>query len=411
MTRVTAPITTTRRSVRVRGVVQGVGFRPFVHHLAEELGLEGHVGNDTDGVFVEVEGFPEAVDEFERRVRDDVPPLARVECVESTVVDASGVTGAGFRIVESRPGSGVTFVSPDVALCDDCRRELFDPDGPSVSLPVHHVHQLRSAVHDHGPASLRPAQHHDGRFRAVRRLRRGVRRPSRPALPRAAARVPGCGPTLWFEHARRTTMGSDAALAAAQEAIRAGAIVAIKGLGGYHLACAATDDGASRGCGPARGARQAVRGHGSRPRRRAAPRSGRSRRGRRARVARPPDRAARAPDRRARFRARRAGEPSSRGHAALHAGAPPALPGGTGTGHRLDRARRARDDERQPHRRADRVRRRGRASTGCGRSPTGGSSTTGRSTCPVTTRSSASSTSRTRSSCRSADRAATRRCR
>ena len=67
MTRVTAPIATTRRSVRVRGVVQGVGFRPFVHHLAEELGLEGHVGNDTDGVFVEVEGFPEAVDEFERR--------------------------------------------------------------------------------------------------------------------------------------------------------------------------------------------------------------------------------------------------------------------------------------------------------------------------------------------------------
>ena len=89
-----------RHRLRVRGVVQGVGFRPFVHRLALDLGLGGYVGNDTDGVFVEVEGAPAALAEFERRLRNDAPPLARVDTVEATAIGPCAERG--FRIVESR---------------------------------------------------------------------------------------------------------------------------------------------------------------------------------------------------------------------------------------------------------------------------------------------------------------------
>ena len=122
-----------RRRLRVRGVVQGVGFRPFVHRLALEMALAGHVGNDTDGVFVEVEGPPAAIDVFERRLYDEAPPLARVDAIESAPIEPCDEHG--FRIVESRTASGVTFVAPDAAVCDDCVRELFDPSDRRYRYP------------------------------------------------------------------------------------------------------------------------------------------------------------------------------------------------------------------------------------------------------------------------------------
>lgn len=115
-----------RHRIRVAGLVQGVGFRPFVHRLATDLDLAGHVGNDTDGVFVEVEGRAEDVDRFEVRLGAEAPPLARIDGCQVTAISAVGE--ATFRIVESRDGGPAkTWVSPDVAVCDDCLAELFDP--------------------------------------------------------------------------------------------------------------------------------------------------------------------------------------------------------------------------------------------------------------------------------------------
>ena len=114
-----------RRRYTVTGVVQGVGFRPFVHRIAAELALSGFVGNAAGEVFVEVQGDADAVAVFADRLVAQAPPLARIAAVVESARPLGGE--AGFAIVPSRGGAGVTPIPPDVALCADCLRELFDP--------------------------------------------------------------------------------------------------------------------------------------------------------------------------------------------------------------------------------------------------------------------------------------------
>ncbi|MFZ0324582.1 MAG: acylphosphatase, partial [Actinomycetes bacterium] len=118
-----------RRRLRVAGVVQGVGFRPFVHRLGHDLGLSGHVGNDDHGVFVEVEGEPTLLDDFVLRLATEAPPMALVESVDGTVIAPLG--DRSFVIVESVSGgagpSTVALVPPDTASCPDCWAETLDP--------------------------------------------------------------------------------------------------------------------------------------------------------------------------------------------------------------------------------------------------------------------------------------------
>jgi hydrogenase maturation protein HypF len=225
-----------RRRIRLRGVVQGVGFRPFVHRLATELGVSGLVGNDAEGVFVEVEGDRGAVATFEGRLVADKPVLARIDDVDAVTIDPVGERT--FRIVESRPGVAVqTFVPPDIAVCDACLRELFDPFdrryrypfinctncGPRFTITVRLPYDRpNTTMRDFPLCDACAAEYHDP---ADRRFH---------AQPVACA---ACGPRLWFEDANGTIGGTDAALAAAQRALDEGGIVAVKGLGGYHLAC------------------------------------------------------------------------------------------------------------------------------------------------------------------------------
>jgi hydrogenase maturation protein HypF len=232
-----------RHRIRVAGVVQGVGFRPFVHRLASELDLAGHVGNDSEGVLAEVEGPAPDVARFESRLVEEAPPLARIHSVQATVVDALGLDG--FRIVESSSGSAVrTFVSPDVAVCDDCLAELFDPAdrrfrypfvnctncGPrftiTIRLPYDRPNTTMAKFAMCGECSAEYHDPYDRRFHA------------QPVA------CPACGPRVFFEDAAGAVEGTDAVVAAAQEALSRGEIVAVKGLGGYHLACDATSSAA-----------------------------------------------------------------------------------------------------------------------------------------------------------------------
>ena len=120
------PASLERRRIIVQGIVQGVGFRPFLHRLSQDLGLSGEVFNFTGGVQVEVEGPPERVEEFCQRLPRELPPLAYLENLEAEILLPQG--SLDFVIVPSREEqAGPILVSPEVATCADCRRELFDP--------------------------------------------------------------------------------------------------------------------------------------------------------------------------------------------------------------------------------------------------------------------------------------------
>ncbi len=182
-----------RRAVSVRGVVQGVGFRPFVYRLASEESLAGFIGNDTDGVTIEIEGPSASLDTFLTRLRSEAPPLARIDSVSVRELEPTGETG--FRIVASEVlGRVSTGIPADAATCPDCLRELLSPADRRYPLSLPQLHQLRPPLHHHPPHPLRPPANLYGALQNVPRLPGRIRRPRQPPLSRPAQRLLGLRP-------------------------------------------------------------------------------------------------------------------------------------------------------------------------------------------------------------------------
>ncbi len=232
-------MTTLARRVRVRGVVQGVGFRPFVHTLATDLGLAGEVWNDPDGVVALVQGAPDAVDAFCRRVRDDAPPLALVTDVEP--VPSQPLRRSGFEITGSRGSGGRTLVPPDVATCDACLAECLDPADrryrhPFVSCTAcgPRFTIVTGLPYDRPATTMAP-------FAMCADCAREYADPADRRFHAQPVACHACGPVLRLDEPGGPALEREAALARAQHLLAAGAVVAVKGLGGWHLACDATD--------------------------------------------------------------------------------------------------------------------------------------------------------------------------
>ncbi len=226
-----------RVRARVEGTVQGVGFRPYVYRLAGELGVAGHVLNDSRGVVVEVEAPAETVDRFLARLVADAPPLAHVERVVPEALEETGETG--FAIRESPAGGEPdAAVTPDSATCPDCLAELFDPADRRFRYPFINCTNcgprftiVRSVPYDRPNTTM-------AGFTMCDACRREYEDPADRRFHAQPNACPDCGPAL------RLLPDAEEPLAAAVEALLDGTIVAVKGVGGFHLACFADHEGA-----------------------------------------------------------------------------------------------------------------------------------------------------------------------
>ncbi len=231
-------------NVRVRGLVQGVGFRPSVWRLARDFQLAGEVLNDGDGVLIRAWGSADALQGFLERLPREAPPLSRIDGIEVTALSGAG-EGGDFVIVDSAGGAVRTGVVPDAATCPACLDEVMDPDNRRYRYPFANCTHcgprlsiVRAIPYDRANTSMDvfplcadcAAEYGDP---ADRRFH---------AQPNACA---VCGPRLWLEDAdgrlEDMPQGQDA-IGAALEQIAGGKIVAVKGIGGFHLACDAVDE-------------------------------------------------------------------------------------------------------------------------------------------------------------------------
>jgi len=221
-------------SVRVQGVVQGVGFRPFVWRLGQELKLAGWVKNDAAGVEIHVEGDWQALNELARRVRDEAPPLARVDTV--TMLPAAFERYVGFAIIESTGGKVSTAIGHDTAPCAACLTELFDPANRRYRHPfITCTHcgprytVTRRLPYDRPQTSLAP-------FPFCPDCQSEYTDPADRRFHAETTCCPNCGPRLSLLDAAGQPIEGDP-IAQTLALLQAGMIVAIKGLGGFHLAC------------------------------------------------------------------------------------------------------------------------------------------------------------------------------
>lgn len=237
----------TRRLIHVGGLVQGVGFRPFIYRLAETWGLSGWVANEPAGVTIDIEGDAIAVAGFLADLPRTAPALSRIERLESTAMPPAGYLA--FEIRQSRAaGAREALVSPDLATCPDCLAELFDPRDRRFRYPFINCTNcgprytiIDGLPYDRPLTAMRAfpmcpecaGEYHDPRDRRFH------------AQPDAC---PECGPRVWFAAPAGAATGAQAevtdwqAIEAAAAALLCGGIIAIKGLGGFHLACDAAHE-------------------------------------------------------------------------------------------------------------------------------------------------------------------------
>lgn len=230
-------------TIRVRGIVQGVGFRPTVYQLAQAHGIRGAVWNDAQGVVIEAWGSGAARDAFVVALRTEAPPLARVHAIERVALTRDEAP-EDFRILASRTGAAHTGIAPDAATCPACLLEVNDPGnrryryaftncthcGPRVSI-------VRAIPYDRPNTSM-------ASFAQCPACQREYEDPTNRRFHAQPNACPVCGPQLWLEDAsgrRLCAEAGDDLIDQAAALIRQGRILAIKGMGGIHLACDASN--------------------------------------------------------------------------------------------------------------------------------------------------------------------------
>jgi hydrogenase maturation protein HypF len=235
-----------RLKITVRGAVQGVGFRPFLYRLAGDLRLAGWVRNSAQGVFIEVEGARPQLEKFLLRIEADKPPHSFIQSLEPTWLDAVGHGEFEIR-ASDESGPRTTLVLPDIATCPDCLREILDPANRRSRYPFTNCTHcgprfsiIEALPYDRPNTSMK-------RFTMCPRCQAEYDDPRDRRFHAQPNACPACGPHLeLWDPAGQSLHSQDDALLGAAQGIQEGRIVAVKGLGGFHLMVAAHDDDAVR---------------------------------------------------------------------------------------------------------------------------------------------------------------------
>ncbi len=242
--------------IKITGIVQGVGFRPFVYGLAIQLGLKGWVRNTSVGVDIQVDGNRQVLDEFVNALKNQYPPLARIDSLQIEYLSPNSFTH--FQILHSEPiPGGFIPISPDVSTCEDCHRELFDPEDRRYLYPFINCTNcgprftiIQDIPYDRSKTTMAP-------FEMCEECRREYENPLDRRFHAQPVACPSCGPHIWLEVSKHKSQKSPTPgnqhfkrqdslndfhfIQRVQQHLMEGKIIAIKGLGGFHLACDATN--------------------------------------------------------------------------------------------------------------------------------------------------------------------------
>ncbi|WP_343216232.1 carbamoyltransferase HypF [Clostridium frigoris] len=225
-----------RSFIVVEGIVQGVGFRPFVYNLAKTLGLKGWVNNNSQGVYIDVEGSSQELDKFLQVLKNNPPPLAQIEKIN---IRADKVLNyCDFEIKESEKSLGkITFVSPDIATCSDCTKDILNLNnrrqgyaftnctncGPRFSI-------IKELPYDRCKTTM-------NEFKMCKECSSEYLDPTNRRFHAQPNACKVCGPELWIENSKGNRVDIEDPISFAQDMLMEGKIFAVKGLGGFHLAC------------------------------------------------------------------------------------------------------------------------------------------------------------------------------
>jgi len=230
-----------RKNILIKGIVQGVGFRPFIHKLVQNYNLSGWVLNSNQGVEIEVEGNTEEINNFVNDIKEKLPPLARIEKIEVNELPLVGYKGFSIKKSIVKEEDSFVLVSPDISICEDCLQELFDPNNRRFRYPFINCtncgprftiikdipyDRKKTTMNNFKMCSLCQGEYDDLENRRYH------------AQPNACV---DCGPQISLYQNKRKSEGIDP-IEKAVKLLKEGKIGAIKGLGGFHLACDAAND-------------------------------------------------------------------------------------------------------------------------------------------------------------------------
>jgi len=231
--------------IHIRGIVQGVGFRPFVYGLADRYKLNGWVLNSSAGVEIEIEGEDHILEAFQDALKNEFPPLAQIDEIKTNAIELQGFER--FFIKHSEPKEGEFIpISPDVSLCNDCLNEMMDPNDRRYRYPFINCTNCgpRFTIIEDIPYD-RPKTSMAG-FPLCEDCREEYENPLDRRFHAQPVACDECGPHIWYQENGQILGEKETALQSARKAIKEGKVIAVKGLGGFHIACDASNTEALR---------------------------------------------------------------------------------------------------------------------------------------------------------------------